>query len=120
MIEVNESKVERLKSRQRQVMRNRTEVERKIKEGTYIEWLKQEHGVMDEDDVLSDREFLNDIIREIERNRERSIVYDYYYKRSHLDEWIRWNERKIMLRRVGEKAELKKKLKKIGGPRLGG
>lgn len=100
------------------VAEERAELSKKMKDGTYIDWLKKEHGIMDEKEIMLDKQFLDDIIREIERNREKEIVYSEEYKNFELNEWRRRQNRKELMRRVAEKGKLKEKLKKIGGPRI--
>lgn len=94
--------------KQRDTRRSRTEIERKIKDGNYIEWMKERFGVMEMDEIIADKEFINDMIKEIERVREEKIVYDKDYKKYDLDKWRRKNNRKLLLRRINEKAREKR------------
>ncbi|MDD3474410.1 MAG: hypothetical protein PHP08_00720 [Candidatus Dojkabacteria bacterium] len=100
---------EKLKLRNRIVTKGRSEVDKHIREGNYLEWLKKEYGVMDMDDILLDEDFLNGMKNEIERNRQKILVYDYDFKRHYLDEWVRKRDRKVMLREISERAKEKKR-----------
>ncbi len=91
---------ERLRLRNKIVTEGRAKLDRSIKNGTYVEWLKKEHGVIDMDDILLDKEFLNDMKKEIERTRKRNIVYDKDYKEFELNEWRRKTNRRKILREV--------------------
>ena len=102
---MNISSDDRLKMRNKIVTEGRAELDKNIKDGNYLEWLKKEHGVIDMDDILLDKDFLDDMKREIEKTRERRIVYDNDFKRYYLDEWIRKNNRKQILRGISEKSK---------------
>ena len=102
---------ERLKLRNRIVTEGRAELDKNIKNGNYLEWLKKEYGVMDMNSILLDKEFLDSLVREIEEFRKEKIVYDKDYKRQYLDEWIRKNERRKTLREIAEKAKANKEAK---------
>ncbi len=94
---------ERLKLRGKIVTQGRTAINKKIRNGTYIEFLLKENGVLNEEEVITDRDFLNDIISEIERNRTKSLVYNDKYKRQYLDEWIEIRDRKERKKRIADK-----------------
>lgn len=102
---MNTSSNDRLRLRNRIVTEGRAELDKNIKDGNYLQWLKKEHGVIDMDDVLLDKDFLDDMKREIEKTRKRKIVYDKDFQRAYLDEWIRKNDRKQMLRGISGKSK---------------
>ena len=56
--------------KQRDTRRSRTEIERKIKDGNYIEWMKERFGVMEMDEIIADKEFINDMVKEIVQYRD--------------------------------------------------
>jgi len=61
------------KLRDKIIQRGRREITEKLKKGTYIEMMKEEYGIMDEKELVLDKEFLDDMIREIEESRKRKI-----------------------------------------------
>lgn len=88
---------DRLKIRNKIVTEGRAKLDRNIKNGTYVEWLKREHGVIDTDGLLLDKEFLDDMKKEIERTRKQKIVYNKEYKEFELNEWRKkMNRRKVL------------------------
>lgn len=108
VVPVTMSRINDSKERHNEIRRERVKINNKIKSGNYVEWLRAEHGVMIMDDILTDKEFFNDMIEEIEKSRQRAIVYDKEYLNSYLRKWERYNKRKIILRKIAEKAKLKK------------
>ena len=76
----------------------------------YIEWLKKENGVLDEQEFLLDKNFLADMIMEIEESRIRRLVYLPEYKKWYLDEYLRKKRRKECMKKIAEKSKMKKEL----------
>ena len=61
------------KLRDKIIQKGRREITQKIKEGMYIEMMKEEYGIMDEKELISDKEFLDDMIRDIEKARKEKL-----------------------------------------------
>ncbi len=99
----------RRRLRDRTVVRERVRVNRKMRNDSYIEFLKEEHGILDDKDVILDKDFLNDIIQEIEKNRLRKIVYTTEFKQEFLREWLVQKKRKDRYRKFIRKLKEHKK-----------
>ncbi len=102
---MNDSSIERLRLRNKIVSEGRTKLDKSIKTGAYIELVKKERDVMDMNSILLDKEFFDDMKKEIERNRERRIVYDKDYKESDLNDWRKKNKRRLILREISKKSK---------------
>ncbi len=92
--------------------KGRMEINKKIKEGTYMSEMREKYGIMNEAKFISDKDFLKDMIFSIEEDRLRRMVYDKSYQRLDLDEWIEQRDKKVRNRDLKERMELKKFVQK--------
>lgn len=80
--------------RSKVISQGKRRIDKQLKNGTYLDMLREENGLTDEKDNILSEEFLFDSIKDIERSRERKLVYDKDYQRQSLDEWLREKEKK--------------------------
>jgi len=85
---------ERIKLRGKVISKNRTEINKVLKDGNIMNYLKEEIGIMNESEFFLDKEFLNSIKNDMEKNNLSKLVYTKEYKNHWLDEWIVMNEKK--------------------------
>ncbi len=85
---------EKRKLRERVIEKGQVEINRWLKEGVYVDLLKEKNGIMDDKEVMLDKEFLDDMLKEIKRSKERGVVYNKKYKNHWLDEFLSKNNRK--------------------------
>lgn len=82
------------------ISQGRRKINKQLKEGIYLELLREESGIMNEKEFILDKEFLSDMVNEIERNRKLDLVYDEDFRRHWLDEWLKKKRRKEVLMKV--------------------
>lgn len=109
---MNDLTYDRLKLRNKIITEGRSKLNREMKNGNYVDWLKREHGVMDMNDVLLDKEFFDSMKKDIEEYRKKRIVYDHDFKRHYLNEWLIKNERKLTLRMIHDKVKSNREAEK--------
>lgn len=112
VIIMNDLTYDRLKLRNKIITEGRSKLNREMKNGNYVDWLKREHGVMDMNDVLLDKEFFDSMKKDIEEYRKKRIVYDHDFKRHYLNEWLIKNERKLTLRMIHDKVKSNREAEK--------
>jgi len=91
------------------VVRERGKIRKKIKEGTYMSEMREKYGILNENEFISDKSFLSEMVTAIENDRARRMVYDKNYQRIDLDDWIRLRDKKERNKRIKEKIAAKKK-----------
>lgn len=94
---------ERKKLRDKVVLKGRSEIRRKIKEGSYMEDIRKENKILNKDEFISNADFLQEMITQIEYDRLRRVVYDKNYQRIDLNDWKRMINKKIRNRMLREK-----------------
>ena len=92
--------------------KGRIEIDRKIRDGTYMTEMRMKYGIINEAEFISDKDFLKDMIFSIEEDRLRRMVYDKSYQRLDLNEWIEQRDKKIRNRDLKERMELRKFVQK--------
>ena len=112
VIIMNDLTYDRLKLRNKIITEGRSKLNREMKNGNYVDWLKRDHGVMDMNDVLLDKEFFDSMKKDIEEYRKKRIVYDHDFKRHYLNEWLIKNERKLTLRMIHDKVKSNREAEK--------
>jgi uncharacterized membrane protein len=103
----NMESLERRRIRDRIVSKGRTKVRQQIVNGSYADEVRYSSKTVNTEESISNKSSLKEMIRAIEEDRMRRMVYDKEYQRIDLEDWHKMRARQDRSIQIQEESKNK-------------